>query len=68
MPHRMPKSLKVGMFCLLAVAALTAEVLAAEGLRIVPLVRDDKVLVTFELADGFTEEVRSRSVAVLLTC
>ena len=55
----MPKSLKVGMFCLLAVAALTAEVLAAEGLRIVPLVRDDKVLVTFELADGFTEEVRA---------
>ena len=32
---------------------------AAEGLRIVPLVRDDHVLVTFELADGFTEEVRA---------
>ena len=31
---------------------------AAEGLRIVPLVRDDRVLVTFELADGFTDEVR----------
>jgi hypothetical protein len=30
-----------------------------EGLRIVPLVRDDHVLVTFELADGFTEEVRA---------
>ena len=34
-------------------------VTAAEGLRIVPLVRDDRVLVTFELADGFTDEVRA---------
>src|ERR671912_2585479 len=59
MPPRMPKSLKVGMFCLLAVATLGARVLAAEGLRIVPLVRDDKVLVTFELADGFTDEVKA---------
>src|SRR5687767_10906430 len=38
--------------------ALSATVLA-EGLRIVPLVRDDRVLVTFELADGFTDEVRA---------
>jgi hypothetical protein len=40
-------------------ASLTATLVAAEGLRIVPLVRDDRVLVTFELADGFTEEVRA---------
>src|SRR5688572_28107107 len=59
MSPRMPKSLKVGIFCLVAVACLGARVLAAEGLRIVPLVRDDRVLVTFELADGFTEEVRA---------
>jgi hypothetical protein len=31
---------------------------AAEGLRIVPLVRDDNVLVTFELTDGFTDQVK----------
>jgi hypothetical protein len=31
---------------------------AAEGLRIVPLVRDDSVLVSFELTDGYTEEVK----------
>jgi hypothetical protein len=43
----------------LALVLLGANLLAAEGLRIVPLVRDDKVLVTFELADGFTEEVRA---------
>ena len=39
--------------------SLTATLVAAEGLRIVPLVRDDRVLVTFELADGFTDEVRA---------
>jgi len=31
---------------------------AAEGLRIVPLVREDNVLVTFELTDGFTDQVK----------
>ena len=31
---------------------------AADGLRIVPLVRDDNVLVTFELTDGFTDQVK----------
>ncbi|OFW03641.1 MAG: hypothetical protein A3I61_01670 [Acidobacteria bacterium RIFCSPLOWO2_02_FULL_68_18] len=39
--------------------AATGVAIAAEGLRIVPLVRDDLVLVTFELADGFTDEVRA---------
>lgn len=33
--------------------------MAQEGLRVVPLVRDDQVLVTFNLADGFTDEVRA---------
>lgn len=32
---------------------------AAEGIRILPLVRDDSVLVTFELTDGFTDQVRA---------
>jgi hypothetical protein len=36
-----------------------ATVYAAEGLRIVPLVRDDAVLVSFELTDGYTGEVRN---------
>jgi hypothetical protein len=55
----MPQSLKQAFFCVLALASLTATLAAAEGLRIVPLVRDDRVLVTFELADGFTDEVRA---------
>lgn len=32
---------------------------ATQGLRIVPLVRDDQVLVSVELRDGFTPEVRA---------
>jgi Domain of unknown function (DUF4390) len=30
----------------------------AEGVRIIPLVRDDAVLVSFELTDGYTPEVK----------
>jgi hypothetical protein len=41
----------------LAILALVT-LQAAEGLRIVPLVRDDNVLVTFQLTDGFTEQVK----------
>ncbi len=46
--------------CLLT-ALVTAGVIvrAAESLRIVPIVRDDKVLVSFELADGFSDDVRA---------
>jgi len=41
-----------------AIVFSMATVYAAEGLRIVPLVRDDAVLVSFELTDGYTGEVR----------
>ena len=61
MRHRkrsVPRSLQQSAACLLALASLTVTLAAAEGLRIVPLVRNDQVLVTFELADGFTNEVR----------
>ena len=54
-----PRFLKLGLLWALTLLSLTATVMAAEGLPIVPLVRDDHVLVTFELADGFTEEVRA---------
>jgi hypothetical protein len=53
------KRVKTALFCALLLCSATATLVAAEGLRIVPLVRDDHVLVTFELADGFTEEVRA---------
>ncbi len=47
--------------CFLALLATGGVLQAqtAEGLRIVPLVRDDQVLVSFTLADGFTDEVRA---------
>jgi hypothetical protein len=51
--------LRLAFFCALLLVATAATLRAAEGLRIVPLVRDDHVLVTFELADGFTDEVRA---------
>ena len=50
---------KPTIWCAVALFVSVAHLLAAEGLRIVPLVRDDRVLVTFELSDGFTEEVRA---------
>jgi hypothetical protein len=41
-----------------SLACAMVAVVAAEGVRIVPLVRDDAVLVSFELTDGFTPAVR----------
>jgi hypothetical protein len=43
----------------LVLAAGRASAQTSEGLRVVPLVRDDQVLVSFTLADGFTDEVRA---------
>src|SRR5438874_255287 len=42
----------------LALVAAGALVHAAEGLRIVPIVRDDRVLVSFELAEAYSRDVR----------
>jgi hypothetical protein len=46
-------------WCVIALlAAGAAAAHAAESFRIVPIVGDDKVLVSFELSDAFTDEVR----------
>jgi len=42
----------------LLVALSVSTLYAAEGVRIVPLVRDDAVLVSFELTDGYTPAVK----------
>ena len=47
---------KILVALLFAVAVTT--VYGAEGVRIVPLVRDDSVLVSFELTDGYTPAVK----------
>jgi hypothetical protein len=44
---------------ILALLLLSATLQAQDTVRIVPLVRDGQVLVTFEIADGYTEEVRA---------
>ena len=49
---------RIGGVAALLLALSLATVYAADGLRIVPLVRDDSVLVSFELTDGYTEAVR----------
>ncbi len=43
---------------LLMVVVLGRASASAEDLRIVPLVRDGNVLVTFQLSEGFTDQVR----------
>lgn len=48
-------------------AAHAAYAQTGQSLRIVPLVRDDQVLVTFELTDGFTDEVRAAIASGLKT-
>ena len=55
----MPRALALLASCGIALFSFQISLKAAEQLRIVPLVRDDRVLVTFELADGFTDEVKA---------
>jgi len=50
---------RLALLALLAFAAAPAAAQTSEGLRVVPLVRDDLVLVSFSLNDGFTDEVRA---------
>jgi hypothetical protein len=48
-----------GVFALLIAASAAVTVHADESLRVTPLVRDDRVLVSFELTDGLTDDVRA---------
>jgi hypothetical protein len=50
---------RAGFCALLLVLAPETVARAADTFRIVPLVRDEMVLVSFDLADGFTDEVRA---------
>lgn len=60
--RRIPRALVA-----LAVLAATASLYAQEALRIVPLVRDERVLVSFDMADGFTDDVRAAILSGLKT-
>jgi hypothetical protein len=50
-----------------AVLVSVAVLSAADGIRITPLVREDKVLISCELANGFTEDVRAAIASGLRT-
>ncbi len=53
------KGRRLWMMCgVMALVAAGVVVRAVESLRIVPAVRDDQVLVSFEVADGYAEDVR----------
>jgi hypothetical protein len=58
--------LKIGM-CILALLAAGAAVRAAESLRIVPIVSHDQVLVSTELTDAYTDDVRAAIASGLRT-
>jgi hypothetical protein len=58
--------LKIGM-CILALLAAGAAVRAAESLRIVPIVSGDHVLVSTELTDAYTDDVRAAIASGLRT-
>jgi hypothetical protein len=52
--------LSIGLALLLLAGTRTpAAAQPATGFRVVPIVREDRVYVTFVLADGFTEDVRA---------
>lgn len=55
------------LLCVTAVVATGTLVGAAETLRIVPIVHDDEVLVSFELADAYTDAVREAIASGLRT-
>ena len=53
--------------CALALIVASAVARAAGSLRIVPIVRDDTVVVSFELADAYTDDLRDTIASGLRT-
>jgi hypothetical protein len=53
--------------CVLATVAASVTLYAAGEIRIIPLVRDDRVLITCDLPDAFTEDVRAAIASGLKT-
>jgi multidrug efflux pump subunit AcrA (membrane-fusion protein) len=63
--HRNVRSRWIWIVAAIVAAGVLAR--ADESLRIVPIVRDNKVLVSFELADAYTEPVRDAIASGLRT-
>lgn len=58
---------RIGIWCVVGVALLGGAAYSAESLRIVPLVSEGEVLVSFELADAYTQDVREAIASGLRT-
>ena len=64
---RSDRSKGPGLLVVLGVIASTATLFAADSIRVTPLVRDGQVLVSFQLDNGFTEDVRAAIYSGLRT-
>jgi Domain of unknown function (DUF4390) len=49
---------RIVLIAALAILFMQVAANAADPFRVIPLIREDKVLVSFDLSDGFTNEVR----------
>jgi hypothetical protein len=58
-PRKLALRLAFGLLAAFSLLGGSAGAQGTEGFRVVPLVRDDQVLVSFTLNDGFTDEVRA---------
>lgn len=58
--------MKRGLAVFLIMACL-AVALAAQAIRVTPIARDGRVVVSFEMANGFTEEIRAAILSGLPT-
>ena len=58
---------RLWIWCIVAILGATAGVFSRENLRIVPIVNEAEVLVSFELADAYTNEVREAIASGLRT-
>ena len=58
---------RLWIWCVAALIAASAIVGTAGSLRIVPIVRDDNVVVSFELADAYTVDLRETIASGLRT-
>ena len=58
---------RLGIWCVVGIVLLETVASAAETLKIVPLVSNGEVLVSFELADAYTQEVRDAIASGLRT-
>lgn len=58
---------RLRLWCALALIMSSTTYLAADGIRVTPLVREGQVLVSFEIPNGFTEDIRAAIYSGLRT-